>query len=143
MIKLHVVKNWGLLLTPRRMGKILVGGWHSELGGQPPPPPVIPTLRVSCIVSYRNPLRSESELTRRRRARSSAGCCCCCCCCWRRWCWCWWRSGPAWSTRAGAAQTGRRRLPFTVGGHSGSNGTWPVKQEAQLSPRDRAMRRVN
>jgi len=36
-ILFHTVKNWGgLRLTPSRMGKILVGGWHSELGGGTP-----------------------------------------------------------------------------------------------------------
>jgi len=39
-ILFHTVKNWGggLRLTPSRMGKILVGGWHSELGVEPPNP---------------------------------------------------------------------------------------------------------
>jgi len=46
MIKLHTVKNRGVTVypPPGRMGKILVGGWHSELGGRIPQTPVIPTL---------------------------------------------------------------------------------------------------
>jgi len=36
MIKLHTVKNWGVTVDPQQNGKILVGGWHSELGGRTP-----------------------------------------------------------------------------------------------------------
>jgi len=36
-ILFHTVKNWGGYgWPPSRMGKILVGGWHSELGGSNP-----------------------------------------------------------------------------------------------------------
>ena len=44
MIKLHTVKNWGVTVDPQQNGENISGGWHSELGGRTPNPPVILTL---------------------------------------------------------------------------------------------------
>ena len=40
------MKNWGVTVVSQQNGKILVGGWHSELGVgvEPLQPPVIPTV---------------------------------------------------------------------------------------------------
>jgi len=47
-IKEMNLKHWGVTVDPQHNGKILVGRWHSELGGgriSPlTSPPVIPTL---------------------------------------------------------------------------------------------------
>ena len=49
-ILFHMVKNWGVTVDPQQNGEKINGGWHSELGGRTPQPPLIPTLL--CLSGY-------------------------------------------------------------------------------------------